>query len=67
MVARFAHDSGGNALLAIELARAMLRLPTLPGPADDLPVVASMQELVGRHPRRAGRRRAGMRCGSPRC
>jgi DNA-binding CsgD family transcriptional regulator len=46
IVARLAHDSGGNALLAIEMARAMLRLPVLPGPADDLPVVASMQELV---------------------
>src|SRR5207244_2011241 len=43
MVARLAHESGGNALLAIEMARAMLRLRVMPGPADDLPVVASMQ------------------------
>ena len=46
MVARLARDSGGNALLAIEMGRAILRLPAQPGPADDLPVVASMQELV---------------------
>ena len=47
LVVRLAHESGGNPLLAIELTRSMLRLPQLPGPTDDLPVTASMQDLVG--------------------
>ncbi|HZZ96832.1 MAG TPA: LuxR family transcriptional regulator [Jatrophihabitantaceae bacterium] len=47
LVVRLAHESGGNPLLAIELTRSMLRLPHLPGPGDDLPVPASMQDLVG--------------------
>ena len=47
LVVRLAHESAGNPLLAIELTRSMLRLPQLPGPGDDLPVPASMQELVG--------------------
>ena len=47
LLARIARDAGGNPLLAIELARAVLRLPSLPLPGEDLPVVASMQELVG--------------------
>ncbi len=47
LVVRLAHESGGNPLLAIELTRAMLRMPHLPGPGDDLPVPASMQDLVG--------------------
>ncbi len=46
LVVRLANESGGNPLLAIELTRAMLRLPALPGPGDDLPVPASMHELV---------------------
>ncbi|MGN6608159.1 MAG: AAA family ATPase [Jatrophihabitans sp.] len=46
LLARIAHDSGGNPLLAAELARAVLRLPVPPAPGDDLPVAASLQELV---------------------
>lgn len=45
-VARVARESEGNPLLAIELTRAALRLPQLPGPGGDFPVPASMQELV---------------------
>ena len=45
-VARLARESGGNPLLAIELTRAVLRLPRMPGPGGDLPVPASMHELV---------------------
>ncbi|SNT25423.1 AAA ATPase domain-containing protein [Asanoa hainanensis] len=46
LLARIARDAGGNPLLAIELARAVLRLPRPPGPGEDLPVVASMRQLV---------------------
>ncbi len=46
LLARVAHESGGNPLLAIELARAILRLPVPLAPGDDLPVAASMQDLV---------------------
>ncbi|GAA4983891.1 LuxR C-terminal-related transcriptional regulator [Actinopolymorpha pittospori] len=46
LLARIARDAGGNPLLAIELARAVLRLPRLPSPGEDLPVVASMQQLL---------------------
>ncbi len=46
LLARIAHDSGGNPLLAIELARAVLRLPRLPLPGEDLPVASSMQHLL---------------------
>jgi DNA-binding CsgD family transcriptional regulator len=46
LLARIARDSGGNPLLAIELARAVLRLPELPGPGEDLPVAASVQQLL---------------------
>ena len=46
LLARIARDAGGNPLLAIELARAVLRLPRLPLPGEDLPVAASMQELL---------------------
>ncbi len=46
LVVRLAHESGGNPLLAIELTRAVLRLPRMPGPGVDLPVPASMHELV---------------------
>ncbi len=46
LLTRIAADSGGNPLLAIELARAVLRLPELPRPGEDLPVGASVQQLV---------------------
>ena len=46
LLARIVHDAGGNALLAIELARAVLRLPQLPSPGEDLPVASSMQHLL---------------------
>ncbi len=46
LLARIARDAGGNPLLAIELARAVLRLPRLPLPGEDLPVATSMQELL---------------------
>ncbi|MEV4532815.1 LuxR C-terminal-related transcriptional regulator [Asanoa sp. NPDC049518] len=46
LLARIARDAGGNPLLAIELARAVLRLPRPPGPGEDLPVVASTRQLV---------------------
>lgn len=45
-VVRLAHEAGGNPLIAIELTRAALRLPRMPGPGADLPVPASMHELV---------------------
>jgi DNA-binding CsgD family transcriptional regulator len=37
LLARMAREAGGNPLVAIELARAVSRLPRLPSPADDLP------------------------------
>lgn len=46
LLARVADESAGNPLLAIELARSVLRLPVPPAPGDDLPVAASMQDLV---------------------
>ncbi|MBB4956808.1 helix-turn-helix transcriptional regulator [Micromonospora polyrhachis] len=46
LLARIAQHSGGNPLLAIELGRAMLRLPKLPSPGEDLPVASSMQQLL---------------------
>ncbi|MFD1321967.1 ATP-binding protein [Micromonospora sonneratiae] len=46
LLARIAHHSDGNPLLAIELGRAVLRLPRLPSPGEDLPVAASMQQLL---------------------
>ncbi len=46
LLSRIAHDAGGNPLMAIELARAVLRLPELPKPGDDLPVAASVQQLL---------------------
>lgn len=45
-VVRVARESGGNPLLAIELTRAALRLPRMPGPGGDFPVPPSMHELV---------------------
>ncbi|MFI7430127.1 ATP-binding protein [Micromonospora sp. NPDC049836] len=47
LLARIARDAGGNPLLAIELARAVLRLPRPPSPGEDLPVATSMQQLLG--------------------
>ncbi|OLR94642.1 helix-turn-helix transcriptional regulator [Actinokineospora bangkokensis] len=46
LLGRIAEGSGGNPLLAIELARAVLRLPALPRPGADLPVRASLRELL---------------------
>ncbi len=46
VVARLVRESGGNPLLAIELTRAALRLPRMPGPGGDFPIPASMHELV---------------------
>lgn len=46
LLTRIAHDAGGNPLMAIELARAVLRLLELPKPGDDLPVAASVQQLL---------------------
>lgn len=46
VVARLARESGGNPLLAIELTRAALRLPRMPGPSSDLPVPTSMHDLI---------------------
>ncbi|MBY8875657.1 AAA family ATPase [Micromonospora sp. PLK6-60] len=46
LLARIARDAGGNPLLAIELARAVLRLPRTPSPGEDLPVPSSMRQLL---------------------
>lgn len=46
LLARVARESGGNPLLAVELARAVLRLPALPRPDEDLPVASSVQQLL---------------------
>lgn len=46
LLARIATQAQGNPLLAIELTRAVLRLPRLPAPGEDLPVAASMQRLL---------------------
>ena len=46
LLSRIAADSGGNPLLAIELARAVVRLPHRPGPGEDLPVAASVHQLL---------------------
>lgn len=47
VLTRITAESGGNPLLAIEIGRAVLRLPELPRPGDDLPVARSVQELLG--------------------
>lgn len=46
LLTRVAREAGGVPLLAIELARAATRLPHPPRPSDELPVVASMRELL---------------------
>ncbi|MGC9665331.1 AAA family ATPase [Planosporangium sp. 12N6] len=46
LLARVARDAAGNPLMAIELARAVLRLPQPPLPGEDLPVASSMQQLL---------------------
>ncbi|MFU8871662.1 AAA family ATPase [Micromonospora sp. SL4-19] len=46
LLARIARDAGGNPLLAIEMARAVLRLPRPPWPGEDLPVPSSMRQLL---------------------
>ncbi|WBB67298.1 LuxR family transcriptional regulator [Micromonospora sp. WMMD812] len=46
LLVRIAEESGGNPLLAVELARAVLRLPHLPAPGADLPAAPSLRQLV---------------------
>lgn len=46
LLVRIAAEAGGNPLLAIELARAVLRLPQLPAPGADLPAAPSLRQLV---------------------
>ncbi|MEV6692296.1 AAA family ATPase [Micromonospora sp. NPDC051196] len=46
LLARIARESSGNPLVAIEVARAVQRLPTPPEPAQDLPVASSMHQLL---------------------
>ncbi|MER7891008.1 LuxR C-terminal-related transcriptional regulator [Micromonospora sp. NPDC094482] len=46
LLIRIAAESGGNPLLAVELARAVLRMPRLPAPGADLPAAPSLRQLV---------------------
>ncbi|MFG3661562.1 AAA family ATPase [Streptomyces sp. NPDC047706] len=46
LLSRIVRDCGGNPLLAMELARAVLRLPQLPSPAEDLPFPATMTSML---------------------
>ncbi|MET7750004.1 LuxR C-terminal-related transcriptional regulator [Micromonospora sp. NPDC005367] len=46
LLVRIAEESGGNPLLAIELARAVLRLPQQPAPGADLPAAPSLRHLI---------------------
>ncbi|MDQ7904982.1 AAA family ATPase [Phytohabitans sp. ZYX-F-186] len=46
LVARIARESGGNPLLAIELSRAVSRLPRPPLPGEELPVGSSLRQLL---------------------
>ncbi|MFC0528977.1 AAA family ATPase [Phytohabitans kaempferiae] len=46
LVARIARESGGNPLLAIELSRAVSRLPRPPLPSEELPVGSSLRQLL---------------------
>ncbi|WP_341720125.1 AAA family ATPase [Micromonospora sp. FIMYZ51] len=47
LLTRIAREAGGNPLVAIEVARAVQRLPEPPEPAEDLPVASSMHQLLG--------------------
>ncbi|GIF96896.1 LuxR C-terminal-related transcriptional regulator [Catellatospora citrea] len=46
LLSRIARDSGGNPLLAIELTRAVLRLPRLPSPGEELPFPTTMPQVM---------------------
>ncbi|MBB5114202.1 DNA-binding CsgD family transcriptional regulator [Micromonospora echinospora] len=46
LVERLARDADGNPLLAVELARAVLRLPRPPAHDEDLPVPSSLRRLL---------------------
>ncbi|WP_327039429.1 LuxR family transcriptional regulator [Micromonospora maris] len=46
LLARIAREAGGNPLVAIEVARAVQRLPKPPEPAQELPVASSMHQLL---------------------
>ncbi|WP_323136205.1 AAA family ATPase [Micromonospora sp. NBC_01655] len=46
MLVRVAREAEGNPLLAIEVVRALQRLPRQPSPGEDLPVAASMHHLL---------------------
>ncbi|WP_422732975.1 AAA family ATPase [Micromonospora sp. WMMD558] len=46
LLVRIAGEAGGNPLLAIELARAVLRMPHPPAPGADLPAAPSLRGLV---------------------
>ncbi|MER7461209.1 AAA family ATPase [Micromonospora sp. NPDC126480] len=46
LLVRVAREAAGNPLLAIELARAVLRMPQLPAPGADLPAAPSLRGLV---------------------
>jgi DNA-binding CsgD family transcriptional regulator len=46
LLTRVTAESGGNPMLAIELVRAVLRLPSLPRADQDLPVAGSVRDLV---------------------
>ncbi|MFI7022171.1 ATP-binding protein [Micromonospora sp. NPDC049900] len=47
LLARIAREAAGNPLVAIEVARAVQRLPQPPEPGQELPVTASMHHLLG--------------------
>ncbi|WP_091560338.1 AAA family ATPase [Micromonospora pattaloongensis] len=46
LLTRIAREAGGNPLLAIEVARAVQRLPDPPAPGQELPVASSMHQLL---------------------
>jgi DNA-binding CsgD family transcriptional regulator len=52
MLQRIAQASGGNPLLALELARALLELETRPGPGEPLPVPETLADLLNARLRR---------------
>lgn len=47
LLSRIVRETGGNPLRVIEVTRAVLRLPRLPRPNEELPVTASSRQLVG--------------------